>query len=171
MDQMHKSIFLRSPTLATIFATACLGLISCGATVGGSSPSYELAHNADRTLIMGETSQVLPLYNFVVESSDERRDRGALQTFWRTNYGVAVNADSSLEISIRDRVFLHFSPRGKSSIQYNVYQMVNASLQFEIQLKQGETWVDIEPVKEYDAQYRAIVRDIRNRMLRYLKEF
>jgi hypothetical protein len=162
------SLFERNVAILTL----CLSCLPACATTGagGGMVSYELAHNTERSLIMLETSSVLTLYNFVLESSDERRDRGALQTFWRTNYGTA-RIDSSKEIPIRDRVFLHISPRGKSSIQYNVYQMVNATIQFEIQMREGDAWVDIVPLKEYEEQYKAIVRDIRNRMLRHSNEF
>ena len=149
------------------------GVLSCvGHGVSQkTSPSYELAHNTERSIIINETSDVLTLYNFVIESTDLQRDRGALQTFWRTNYGYRMYENDSMSVALRDRAFLHITRRGKSSIVYNVYNMVNATLEFELQLREDGAWVDIEPSKEYEDQYKTIVRDIRTRMLRYEKEF
>lgn len=161
--------FWKKPSL---WAAVSAWWMACSSTGGVLSltPSYDLAHNTERSSIMNETTQILNLYNFIIESSDLRRDRGALQTFWRTNEGRTAVNDSE-RVVLRDRVFLHISPRGKSSIQYNTYQMVNATIEFEVQMNRGGSWVDVKPFKEFEDQYKAIVRDIRNRMLRYQIEF
>lgn len=159
------------PSKGIAVGVMSLAICACGSSGQGGATSYDLAHNAERSRIMTETSEVLSLYNFNVESTDQQRDRGAIQTFWRTGDGSDKNKSDSTQSAIRDRAFLHVSPRGKSSIQVNVYLMVNATLQFEIQKKKGDSWVDMTPTKEYLQQYRAIVRDIRNRMLGYQNEF
>ena len=155
-----------------LWAAVSVWWVACSTTGGVPSlaPSFDLAHNTERSLIMNETTQILNLYNFIIESSDLRRDRGALQTFWRTNEGLTAGHDTE-RVVLRDRVFLHITPRGKSSIQYNMYLMVNATLEFEVQINKGGSWVDIAPFKEFEDQYKSIVRDIRNRMLRYQNEF
>ena len=155
-----------------LWAAVSVWWVACSTTgeLRSVNPSYDLAHNTERSLIIDETTQILNLYNFILESSDLRRDRGALQTFWRTNEGLMAAQDTE-KVILRDRAILHISPRGKSSIQYNMYLMVNATLEFEVQINKGGSWVDIVPFKEFEDQYKSIVRDIRNRMLRYQNEF
>jgi len=161
--------FWKKPML---WAAVSVSWVACSTTgeVRTLTPSYDLAHNTERSLIINETTQILNLYNFILESSDLRRDRGALQTFWRMNEGLMAAQDTG-KIVLRDRAFLHISPRGKSSIQYNLYLMVNATIEFEVQINKEGSWVDIVPFKEFEDQYKSIVRDIRNRMLRYQIEF
>ena len=169
MGVRHFILCGKKPVL---WAAVSVWWVACSTTgeVRSLAPSYDLAHNTERSLIISETTQILNLYNFILESSDLRRDRGALQTFWRTNEGLVAAQDTE-KVILRDRAFLHISPRGKSSIQYNAYQMVNATIEFEVQMNKEGSWVDIVPFKEFEDQYKSIVRDIRNRMLRYQIEF
>ncbi len=129
-----------------------------------------LAHNTERIKIMEETILILNLYNFTIEYSDPNRNQSAVQTQWRVGQIISVGKSETLKVLVRDRAFLHISPRGKSSI-YNPYQMVNATLEFEFEIRRNDLWEKANPPRQYVEQYQAIVRDIRSRMLRYRYEF
>lgn len=129
-----------------------------------------LAHNTERIKIMEETTFILHLYNFTIEYSDPNRNQSAIQTHWRVSQALAIENSETLKVMVRDRAFLHISPRGKSSI-YNPYQMVNATLEFEFEIRRDNLWEKTNPPRQYIEQYEAIVRDIRSRMLKYRYEF
>lgn len=132
---------------------------------------FDLAHNTERNQIAREVVIVLQMNNYLIEFDDPQRDWATVQTVWRT-HPKAMETDSGM-MMVRDRALLHISHRGRSSIIYNAYPMVNATLQFETQTQRlgNDTWVDIPPPKQLAAQYRMLVKDIRNRMLKYGNEF
>ena len=154
-------------------ASIALLFVSCFLFKGVPEPGsiiIPLAHNTERIQIMKETTFILHLYNFTIEYSDPNRNRAAIQTQWRINQMFAVEEGETLKVLVRDRALLHISPRGKSSI-YNPYQMVNATLEFEFEIRRNDLWEKANPPKRFIDQYLSIVRDIRNRMLRYRYEF
>jgi hypothetical protein len=147
---------------------------SCSASVEGEKGtrvSYTLAHNTERDLIASETAMILQLYDFTIELNDPTRQHGSLQTQWRQIVQPVMVADRPM--IARDRALLHLSRRGRSSVVYNVYFMVNAAIEFEFQSKEEgtNTWSPAKPPPEMLEQYAAIVKDIRNRMLKYQSEF
>lgn len=153
-----------------------LRVMGCSSSTGATDSDallYPLAHNTERAQIITETTGILQLYDFTIEYTDLNRDRSAMQTYWRTVHQDASPNEKTIPVWIRDRAILHISPRGRSTIQQNVYLMVNATLQFEIQMRldSEDEWNSITPTKEYKDQYAAIIKDIRNRMLRYRYEF
>lgn len=172
MSQENRSLIL-SHTVFLVAPIALVCFISC-ASSSHSEPTlliYQLAHNTERVRIINETSLVLQLHNFTIEHVDAGRNQSALRTHWRP---VLSTPSDTLDraIWIRDRALLHISPRGKSTIMKDVYQMVIAKLQFEVEMKTGERgdWIVIFPVESFRDHYASIVKDIRNRMLKYRYE-
>lgn len=150
---------------------AMVGCASVADREGESRLSYQLAHNTERTLIATETAAVLQLYDFTIEYNDPGRQRGMLQTLWRT---VTKPVDREDPVgSYRDRARLNITRRGRSSVVYNVYFMVNASIEFECQMRDDatSTWKSCDPPEFLRKQYETIVKDIRNRMMKYDAEF
>lgn len=140
-------------------------------TIKREATVFDLAHNAQREQITMEVLSTLPLYSFLLEINDPQTNRRSIQSSWRTQ----ELRDSSLNntIQIRDRAILNITPRGKSSVYVNVYAMVNAEIEFEIEKKSSREsqWKKGAPTKEMEDHYKKLVRDIRNRMLRYDNEF
>lgn len=154
--------------------TLLVGL-GCGSLTGfinQGSTSFDLAHNTERSKIIQETIAVLQLNNFTIEYSDLNRDRAALQTYWRTTTQTVVRDTVVRQVVLRDRAILHITPRGRSTVVTNVYLMVNATLEFELQAQNedGGAWEPVAPAPQYTQLYTSIVKDIRNRMLKYRYE-
>jgi hypothetical protein len=155
-----------------LWGVQLLVIVGCGSSLSSLDNDgllFDLAHNTERSKIMEETTAVLGLNNFTIEYSDLNRDRAALQTQWRTTSETVIQDTAIRRISIRDRAILHITPRGRSTVVTNVYLMVNATLEFEVQARTGKegAWETISPPPHYQQQYRSIVKDIRNRMLKY----
>jgi hypothetical protein len=132
---------------------------------------FDLAHNTERNQIASETILILQMNNYLIEYDDPQRDRSTVQTQWRV-HATGFETDSGMAV-VRDRALLHISRRGRSSIFYNVYPMVIATIEFETQQKskEGDSWLDISPPKQLVRQYKVMVKDIRTRMLKYGNEF
>lgn len=151
-----------------------LGL-GCGSSTGSVSQGelvFDLAHNTERSKIIEETTAVLQLNNYTIEYSDLNRERAALQTYWRTTTQTVVHDTVVRQVVLRDRAILHITPRGRSTVVTNVYLMVNATLEFELQAQNenGGAWEPVSPPQRFTQLYASIVKDIRNRMLKYRYE-
>lgn len=149
--------------------------VGCGSSTGSVGQGelvFDLAHNTERSKIIEETTAVLQLNNYTIEYTDLNRERAALQTYWRTTTQTVVHDTAVRQIVLRDRAILHIAPRGRSTVVTNVYLMVNATLEFELQAQkeQGGAWEPVSPPQEYTQLYASIVKDIRNRMLKYRYE-
>ncbi len=156
-----------------------LGILFVGLGCGVSTDAvrqgelvYDLAHNTERSAIIEETSAVLRLNNYTIEYVDLSRERAALQTYWRTTTRTVIHDTVVRQVVLRDRAILHITPRGRSTVVTNVYWMVNATLEFELQAQQeqGGAWEPTPPPQPYLQLYSSIVKDIRNRMLKYRYE-
>jgi hypothetical protein len=165
-------VWLKSSAVVWVIVSVSL-VMAFGCAAGSESIdrtglTYVLAHNTERRQIIEETSSTLQLHSYVIEYTDFNRDRAALQTFWRPSSASPADAPFIGTLRVRDRAILHIAPRGRSTIHQNVYLMVNASLQFEVEQQDANgRWVAVPPSSTLRALFESIVKDVRNRMLKY----
>ncbi len=150
---------------------AALAVVSCATSTGETDrrrATYDLAHNTERIHIIQEAIAVLQLHDFTIEYADTTRNRSAVQTYWRMSKTMVPLGANNEEAWLRDRAVLNISPRGRSTVYQRAYLMVNATLQFEVEQRVGSsTWQRIPPPPERLKLYESIVKEIRNRMLKY----